>query len=82
MDGLHPILIACNCYTAALSELQGDFEKCFKDVCACEKELNLVFTSFDVDSVEVANNLQMELIEIQYSDSHCTKFALVSPIES
>lgn len=47
---------------------------------SCEKELKLFSTPFDVDSVEVANALQLELIEFQCSESHCTKFALMLPI--
>uniref|UniRef100_A0A8C4N1B3 SPIN-DOC-like zinc-finger domain-containing protein n=1 Tax=Eptatretus burgeri TaxID=7764 RepID=A0A8C4N1B3_EPTBU len=53
----------------------------FKDVRACEKEFKLFSAPFDVDSVDVADDLQLELIELQCSESHHAKFALLSPMK-
>jgi len=78
---LRPTPAACRRYAAALSELRGEFERRFKDVRACEKEFKLFSAPFDVDSVDVADDLQLELIELQCSESHRAKFALLSPMK-
>uniref|UniRef100_A0A0L8G8H0 DUF4371 domain-containing protein n=1 Tax=Octopus bimaculoides TaxID=37653 RepID=A0A0L8G8H0_OCTBM len=78
---LCPTPAACRRYAAALTELRGEFERRFKEVRACEKELKLFSAPFDVDSVEVADDIQLEHIELQCSESHRAKFALVSPME-
>uniref|UniRef100_A0A8C4N5T9 HAT C-terminal dimerisation domain-containing protein n=1 Tax=Eptatretus burgeri TaxID=7764 RepID=A0A8C4N5T9_EPTBU len=76
---LRPTPAACRRYAAALSELRGEFERRFKDVRACEKEFKLFSAPFDVDSVDVADDLQLELIEC--SESHRAKFALLSQMK-
>uniref|UniRef100_A0A8C4NEB7 SPIN-DOC-like zinc-finger domain-containing protein n=1 Tax=Eptatretus burgeri TaxID=7764 RepID=A0A8C4NEB7_EPTBU len=78
---LRPTPAACHRYAAALSELRGEFERCFKDVRACEKEFKPFSAPFDVDSVDVVDDLQLELIELQCSESHRAKFALLSPMK-
>uniref|UniRef100_A0A8C4NE98 SPIN-DOC-like zinc-finger domain-containing protein n=1 Tax=Eptatretus burgeri TaxID=7764 RepID=A0A8C4NE98_EPTBU len=73
---LRPTPTACRRYAAALSELRGEF-----DVRTCEKEFKLFSAPFDVDSVDVPDDLQLELFELQCSESHRAKFALLSPMK-
>ena len=75
---MSPTPAACRRYAAALSELRGEFKSCR---CGCEKGLKLFSSPLDVDYVDVADDLQLELIELQCSESHRATFALVSPKE-
>jgi len=52
-------------YALDISSLAEEFKARFQDFAAIEKEITLFFSPFSVDTDDVPNQLQLELIELQ-----------------
>jgi hypothetical protein len=81
LASISPPLSACLRYATALADLRMEFQQRFKDVRACEKEMMLFSAPFSIDMTDVAESLQLELIELQCDDSLRSRFSLTSPKE-
>ena len=58
-------------YALDISSLAEEFKGCFQDFAAIEKEIILFSSPFSVETDDVPNHLQLELIELQCDTESC-----------